>query len=157
VVVAALVWPEVLQGVRESVRSRQSASNATEASRTDAGQTTGASVPSSGSAAASVDAVSGPSAPGPAPASNAIRGSTWPQTLLIRAQRDSWVEVRDEADLVLHMGLVRSGSPLKLVLNSPVRYTIGNSAGTLVEFAGQSIDLAPHTQPGTNIAKGSLP
>ncbi|MEY4864314.1 MAG: hypothetical protein RLZ51_2409, partial [Pseudomonadota bacterium] len=24
-------------------------------------------------------------------------------------------------------------------------------------FAGQSIDLAPHTQPGTNIAKGSLP
>jgi len=156
-VAAALLWPEVLQSVRESVRSRQSVSTATGAAPIDPGQTAPVSVPSSAPVSSATEAPPGSSSPAPATSANGIRAGAWPQTLLIRAERDSWVEIRDESDLVLHMGLVRSASPLKLLLNGPVRYTIGNSAGTLVEFAGQSIDLAPHTQPGTNIAKGSLP
>ena len=90
-------------------------------------------------------------------ASGASGESGRPKILVISSKRDSWVEVRDSSDRVLHMGLVRPATPLRMELSAPVSYTIGNAAATLVEFAGRPVDLLPQTQPGTNIAKGSLP
>lgn len=96
-----------------------------------------------------------PTKPAEAAPANAV--VSWPQSLVVTARRDSWVEVRDPNDRILHMGLVRPSSPLTLELRGPATYTVGNSASTVLEFAGQAVNLAVHTQPGTNIAKGSLP
>jgi len=81
----------------------------------------------------------------------------WPQPLVVSAVQDSWVEVRDQGNRVLYMGLVRPSTALTLQLKGPVSYTVGNSANTVMQFEGRTVNLAAQTQPGTNIAKGSLP
>jgi cytoskeleton protein RodZ len=92
-------------------------------------------------------------APAAAPAAApSDRGS-----LLIRTQQDSWVEIRDARDRVIHMGIVRPADPIRLELTGPVTYTVGNARETRLEWSGRLIDLSGQIKPGTSIAKGSLP
>lgn len=180
---ALLIWPDAIQGLRESVRARQEhAAPATAAPPSVvADQNAALSLPiaepggnpsgvgdtpatrsSSASSAAEAALPSAAAIPGgpsvSETASPTLSGAiSWPQSLVISSRRESWVEVRDQGDRVLHMGLVRPSMPLTLQLKGPATYTVGNSASTVLEFAGRSVNLAAQTQPGTTIAKGSLP
>lgn len=173
---ALRVWPEALSSLRDSVRARY-------LHVTAPGET---AAPSTEAAAAPLQAASPPAPTDPVPpmtdqvskpaepvaplAQTPLPGAdkvpvpetpgsavSWPQKLVVTTRKDSWLEVRDPNERVVYMGLVRPSSPLTLELRSPASYTVGNAAGTVLEFAGQTVNLAATTQPGTNIAKGSLP
>lgn len=175
VIAALLLWPETFQGLRESVRARQAESLTVSPEAASVAVARSPSAAAPGAVSEQTDALrqSDPAAPrepsrpesASAPATQSpaatpspvVMPTAWPARLVVTARRDSWVEVRDATDRVLHMGLVRPAAALTLALQGPVTYTVGNSASTVLEFAGQTINLAAHTQPGTNIAKGSLP
>jgi cytoskeleton protein RodZ len=94
---------------------------------------------------------------GPAPAAQSASQTQEAGTLLISTQQDSWVEIRDARDRVVHMSIVRPADPMRLVLSGPVTYTVGNARETRLEWSGRAIDLSGQIKPGTSIAKGSLP
>lgn len=91
----------------------------------------------------------------PAPSDTAARGSGAGLRLSVR--QDAWVEIRDPAGRILHMGTVKPGAPLDLAGAGPFVYTIGNASQTDLSFGGRPVDLKPLTVMPANIAKGRLP
>ncbi len=163
--------PDWWQSLRSSVQARQGAASQPEASPvalavpSEPSSAPGgadarpAGVPGASAAEAAASApVAGAS---PSPAQAVVSGPTAQapraQILSIVASRDSWVEIRDEADRVLHMGVVRPSEPLRLEVRGPITYTIGNAVDIRLELSGQWVDLSAQIRPGTSIAKGSLP
>ncbi len=66
----------------------------------------------------------------------------------------SWVEVRDGRGTVLLSRTVQPGESVGLNGSLPIRMTIGNAAGTQVQFRGQPVDLAQRTRD--NVARVEL-
>ncbi|MDE1927828.1 MAG: DUF4115 domain-containing protein, partial [Burkholderiales bacterium] len=71
--------------------------------------------------------------------------------LVLRASSDSWIQARDANGRVLLSRLVAAGASVGLDGALPIRLTIGNAAGTAVEFQGRPIDLTPATR--NNVAR----
>jgi cytoskeleton protein RodZ len=72
----------------------------------------------------------------------------------LRSSEASWVDVRDARGNVLLSRTVQPGESVGLNGSLPIRLTIGNAAGTQVQFRGQPIDLAPRTRE--NVARVEL-
>jgi cytoskeleton protein RodZ len=66
----------------------------------------------------------------------------------------SWVDVRDGRGTVLLSRTVQPGESVGLNGSLPIRMTIGNAAGTQVQFRGQPVDLGPRTRE--NVARVEL-
>jgi cytoskeleton protein RodZ len=77
--------------------------------------------------------------------------------LRVLTRQDAWIEIRDGAGKVLHMGTVKPGAPLELTGPGPFVYTLGNATQVELEFAGKPVDLRPVTIMPNNIAKGRVP
>lgn len=77
--------------------------------------------------------------------------------LRVLTRQDAWIEIRDGAGRILHMGTVKPGAPLELTGPGPFVYTLGNATQVDLEFAGKPIDLKPVTIMPNNIAKGRVP
>jgi cytoskeleton protein RodZ len=77
--------------------------------------------------------------------------------LRVSTRQDAWIEVRDGAGKVLHMGTVKPGAALELPGAGPFLYTVGNASQVELEFSGRQVDLKPVTIMPNNIAKGRVP
>lgn len=95
-----------------------------------------------------------PPAPAVAPDNPRAAGAAG---LRITTRQDAWIEVRDGAGKILHMGTVKPGAPLELPGTGPFVYTVGNASQVEVEFSGRQVDLKPVTIMPNNIAKGRVP
>lgn len=78
-----------------------------------------------------------PSVAVPAPATAAASGA-----LVVRANAESWVEVRDRNARVLLSRTLQPGETVGVDGEMPMRATIGNAAGTQVTFRGQPVDMS---------------
>jgi len=74
--------------------------------------------------------------------------------LQLSSTEASWVDVRDARGNVLLSRTVQPGESVGLNGSLPIRLTIGNAAGTQVQFRGQAVDLAPRTRE--NVARVEL-
>lgn len=74
--------------------------------------------------------------------------------LQLSSTEASWVDVRDARGNVLLSRTVQPGESVGLNGSLPIRLTIGNAAGTQVQFRGQVVDLAPRTRE--NVARVEL-
>lgn len=72
----------------------------------------------------------------------------------LRSSEASWVDARDARGNVLLSRTVQPGESVGLNGSLPIRLTIGNAAGTQVQFRGQPIDLVPRTRE--NVARVEL-
>lgn len=81
------------------------------------------------------------------------RGSG-PDTVEIKLNANSWVEVFDHNDEKVYLNLARSGQTLLLHGTAPFNVLIGFSQGASVKFNGQDFDPAPFSRAG--IARFSL-
>ncbi len=95
-------------------------------------------------------------APAPAVAPETPRVAGAPG-LRVSTRQDAWIEVRDGAGKVLHMGTVKPGAALELPGAGPFLYTVGNASQVELEFSGRQVDLKPVTIMPNNIAKGRVP
>ncbi len=74
--------------------------------------------------------------------------------LQLRANAESWIEVRDGAGQVMLQRLVLPGETLGLDGALPFKLKIGNAAATQLVFRGQPVDLAASTRD--NVARLEL-
>lgn len=74
--------------------------------------------------------------------------------LELRANAESWIEVKDARDRVLMSRSLQPGEAVTLDGALPMRVKIGNAAVTEVRFRGALVDIAPMTSE--NIAKVEL-
>jgi cytoskeleton protein RodZ len=131
-------------------------------------------VPSASAAMAAASAAEGAvpaSAPAPAPAASAAAVEVVHSVpaaesgasaavdaaagvAVLRARDASWVEVIDAGGQVLVQRTLQPGESLGLDGRLPFKMTIGNSAGTELQFRGQAVDLGPVTRD--NIARLEL-
>ncbi len=85
-------------------------------------------------------------APSPAPAT--------PGLLELRANAESWIEVKDGRDRILLSRSLKPNESVMLDGVMPIRVKIGNAAATELRYRGELIDLAPMTSE--NIARVQL-
>jgi cytoskeleton protein RodZ len=78
-----------------------------------------------------------------------------PDTLALRTNAESWVEVLDSRGQTLLSRIVQPGESVGLDGPLPLRLTIGNAAATLLHFRGRPVDLAANTRD--NVAHLQLP
>jgi cytoskeleton protein RodZ len=129
---------DVLERARDEIVASAAAPDAPDATVESAPATpqttTGASMDSPAPAASGAATVQPP-----APAAGRLR---------IRFPDESWVEVYDRNDRRLFFNLVQPGRELELSGEPPLRVLLGRAAGVTVEFDGEAVDLAPHTERG---------
>jgi cytoskeleton protein RodZ len=77
----------------------------------------------------------------PAPSSGTAR-------LRVRFPEEAWVEIYDRNDQRLFYNLVTPGRELELQGPPPLRVLLGRTRGVQVEYNGEPVDLAPHTDRG---------
>lgn len=75
--------------------------------------------------------------------------------LQLRTSAESWIEVVDARGQTLLSRLVPGGETIALDGPTPLKVTIGNAAGTEVNFRGRPVDLAPSTARD-NVARLTL-
>jgi len=75
--------------------------------------------------------------------------------MLVRAQQDSWVDVRQADGSVLHNGLVKAGASIELKGSPPYRVVLGNATHVELAYEGKVQDLGPHIR-ANNIARLQL-
>ncbi|MDW8468313.1 MAG: helix-turn-helix domain-containing protein [Burkholderiales bacterium] len=97
---------------------------------------------------ASVAAPSAPEAPAAASASPARR-------LVLRFERDAWVEIRGAGDRLLMSQLNPAGSERAVEGEPPFRLVIGNARHVRLTYEGTPVDLAPHIK--VEVARLTLP
>ncbi len=71
--------------------------------------------------------------------------------LMFEFRKDSWVEVRDSDEQLIHFDLGHSGESLSVVGKPPFRVLIGYAAGVELAFNGGAVALAPYTR--RNVAR----
>lgn len=115
----------------------------------------GASSSASGAAPSGVAAAAGPvAAPAgsaaPGVAESAAQGASpvAADSLVLRFERESWVDVRDASGRILLMGTQPANSARELSGHKPYSLTIGNAAFVRVEHGGRNVDLGAVTQKG---------
>ena len=67
------------------------------------------------------------------------------QALVFRFTQDCWVRVLDASGAALHSGLERAGSELEVRGEAPFTLTLGYAPGVLLEYNGEPVMLAQHT------------
>lgn len=122
---------------------------------------TAVSVPASAApatpAAASAAPAPAPASAPPSPAAAASPAVTAPPrtgALQLSASAESWIEVVDADGRSLLSRVVLPGEAVALDGRAPLRLRIGNAAGTVVNFRGAVVDLAPYTRD--NVARLEL-
>lgn len=73
-------------------------------------------------------------------------GISAPARLSLRLTGDSWVELYDGTGKPLVYKLLKAGTRQELTGIAPLRAIIGNAIAAEIEFNGQPLELAPHTQ-----------
>jgi len=61
---------------------------------------------------------------------------------------EAWVEIYDANDGRMFYNLVKPGRELDLSGPPPIRVLLGRTDGVTVEYNGEPVDLAPHTERG---------
>jgi cytoskeleton protein RodZ len=90
----------------------------------------------------------------PTGAAGAASGAEPAGALVLRANGESWVEVRDAAGLLLLSRTLMAGEAVGVDGAMPLRAVIGNAGATSVSFRGAVVDLASATRD--NIARLEL-
>lgn len=96
-----------------------------------------------------------PAAPAPAapvPAPPTPPAATLPQapatgprgTLVVHAEQDTWVDVRDQRQVKLLYETLTAGRTVILEGTAPISVFLGNAAGARVEYNGRAVDVARH-------------
>jgi cytoskeleton protein RodZ len=87
--------------------------------------------------------------PGTAPAPAAAPAPTsGTARLRVRFPEEAWVEIYDRNGQRLFYNLVTPGRELDLQGPPPLRVLLGRTRGVQVEYNGEPVDLAPHTDRG---------
>lgn len=144
--------------------SAVAASAAAPSASTVAAVDAGASAPGASAAASGAGASASPLADAPmatagetvfsAPPAAAASAPAAAGLVQLSSSEASWVDVRDARGTVLLSRTVQPGESVGLNGSLPIRMTIGNAAGTQVQFRGQPVDLAPRTRE--NVARVEL-
>ncbi|MEI7465677.1 MAG: helix-turn-helix domain-containing protein [Burkholderiales bacterium] len=118
-------------------------------------------VPSALTSAAAVESVASlqptiaAAASVPAAASSApVRPATGAGPATLRALQPTWVSARDANGNVLLSRLLDTGETVSVGGSLPLSLTIGNAAGTELDFRGQKVDLTSRTRD--NVARLEL-
>lgn len=69
---------------------------------------------------------------------------------------ESWVEIKDKDDKVLLSQVNPSGSELRMNGQSPFALVIGRAASVRLYYRGKQIDLTPHINAATEVARLTL-
>ncbi len=78
-----------------------------------------------------------PSAPVPLPAGPRVN-------LVLRAEQDSWVDIRDARQVKLLYETVPAGRTVSLEGVAPVSIFLGNAAGVRLDYNGKAVDIGQH-------------
>lgn len=90
----------------------------------------------------------------PTGAGAAASGAEPAGALVLRANGESWVEVRDASGLLLLSRTLLAGEAIGVDGAAPLRVVIGNASATSVSFRGATVDLTAATRD--NIARLAL-
>lgn len=83
--------------------------------------------------------------PVPSPASAA--GPSAGLRMRLAGAAESWIEVRDARGKLLLATMLRPGQEVaELEAEGPLRLVVGHAPSTVLSWAGQPVDLAPHTK-----------
>lgn len=95
---------------------------------------------------ARVELASAASAPQPAAEAAAVESAPAPgaRRLVLRFEREAWVEIRDAEDRVLLAQLNPAGGERVIEGAPPLRLVIGNAHHVRLTYDGAPVDLAPH-------------
>ncbi len=158
-VVASPALPAALPA--SVISSPEAASSSSVAASGVAALDPGASAPhpaASGTAPAVPVAEAAPTAAGEtvfsAPVGAASSAPVAAGLVQLSSSEASWVDVRDARGTVLLSRTVQPGENVGLNGSLPIRLTIGNAAGTQLQFRGRSVDLLPRTRD--NVARVEL-
>lgn len=110
-------------------------------------QTGSAASPASGAASSPGAAAQGGPGAAAAGSANQSAGPT-ADSVVLRFERESWVDVRDATGRVLLMGTQPANSTRELSGQKPYSMTIGNATFVRVEHGGRNVDLGAVTQKG---------
>ncbi|MDT3680214.1 MAG: DUF4115 domain-containing protein [Burkholderiaceae bacterium] len=93
-------------------------------------------------------ASSAAAAPASAPAPSEAAPPVAADSVVLRFERESWVDVRDASGKVLLMGTQPANSTREVSGQKPYSLTIGNATFVRVEHGGRNVDLGAVTQKG---------
>lgn len=65
-------------------------------------------------------------------------------TLIVHAEQDTWVDVRDSRQVKLLYETLAAGRTVTLEGTAPISVFLGNAAGARIEYNGQAVDVARH-------------
>ena len=68
------------------------------------------------------------------------------QRIVVRAEADAWIEIRDASGRMLVATLAPAGSERVVQGRAPFDLVIGNAASVRVTYEGKPVDLRPHTR-----------
>jgi cytoskeleton protein RodZ len=68
------------------------------------------------------------------------------QRIVVRAEADAWIEIRDASGRTLVATLAPAGSERAVQGRAPFDLVIGNAASVRVTYEGKPVDLRPHTR-----------
>ena len=68
------------------------------------------------------------------------------QRIVVRAEADAWIEIRDASGRTLVATLAPAGSERAVQGRAPFDLVIGNAASVRVTYEGRPVDLRPHTR-----------
>lgn len=65
-------------------------------------------------------------------------------TLIVHAEQDTWVDVRDSRQVKLLYETLAAGRTVTLEGTAPISIFLGNAAGARIEYNGRAVDVARH-------------
>jgi cytoskeleton protein RodZ len=68
------------------------------------------------------------------------------QRIVVRAEAEAWIEIRDASGRTLVATLAPAGSERAVQGRAPFDLVIGNAASVRVTYEGKPVDLRPHTR-----------
>jgi cytoskeleton protein RodZ len=129
------------------------AAPSTTTTTTPPASTAAPAVPASAPAPAAA-AAAAPAAPTPTPAAPAAPAAGFPMLvpaaseLVLRFERESWVEIRRADGQVVLEGLQRGGTEARLSLSAELSLVVGNADFVRIERGGVPVDLKPLIRQG---------
>jgi cytoskeleton protein RodZ len=87
-----------------------------------------------------------PAPPPAAPVEAQKPAATAMQRIVVRAEEDAWVEIRDASGRTLVATLAPAGSERAVQGRAPFELVIGNAASVKLTYEGKPVDLRPHTR-----------
>jgi cytoskeleton protein RodZ len=91
-------------------------------------------------------ATAAPAPQPPAPPAEKPPTASAAQRIVVRAEADAWIEIRDASGRTLVATLAPAGSERAVQGRAPFDLVIGNAASVRVTYEGKPVDLRPHTR-----------